>query len=207
MGKVSDDERAEQAAGRPEAGRFTVLDGMILIAATGVGIAWTRAYFEGHLRPTWNARGALPQRHALNAVLAALPLLACWSVGLFACQLRGGRWQVAETIRRASTLAPVVISALLLAELTLMLLVRGIGLAIPNWDANFRLAQPSALSYLLAFRLAGAGLIVGLARIIRACFPPSVGPVDWIDRLGLVAEAAWILVSVAAIGIFDSLMI
>lgn len=207
MGRASDDERAEQAAGRPEAGRFTVLDGMILIAATGVGIAWTRAYFEGHLRPTWNARGALPQRHALNALLAALPLLTCWSVGLFACQLRGGRWQVAATIRRASTLAPAVISAILLAEVSLMLLVRGIGLAIPTWDANFRLAQPNAPSYVVAFRLAGAGLIVGLARVIRACFPPVVGPVGWIDRIGLVAEVAWILISVTAIGIFDSLMI
>ena len=187
--------------------RIEILDLIILVAAFGLGIAWLRSYITGYLLPFLGKSGALPQRYAFGLVLAALPMLACWSVGLTLCQLKRSGWDFRRATGRSATLAPAIITAALLMNVMLILIVQFIGRMIPGFDAVYRLQDPTPVSYVLAFKMADCGLLVGVAWQVQVGLGAREKAVTWVDAWGRLVEVAWLLLWLITSGIFYSLMI
>ena len=77
----------------PPPRKFTILDLMLLVAATAIGFAIMRAYSLEALRNDLAPYPDLPKvlLTAWAYVVATLPVPAAWSVALLACRLRRPR--------------------------------------------------------------------------------------------------------------------
>ncbi|GAC1451244.1 MAG: hypothetical protein NVSMB9_36220 [Isosphaeraceae bacterium] len=187
--------------------KLGIRDVMGAVAATAAGLAWTRAYVLDYVLPFLVTRGALPQRYQLVCVLAAVPLLTAWSVGLFLRQTLVFRFTFPRSALRPGTLACGAVSLALAVEAALALLVRTLSLRIPGWRSNYGLAQPSPFSYVIAWNMPEVGIAVAVAWLLLAWarlpgLTPTLG-----DRLGQAFGWAWIALFLVKTGYFYSLML
>ncbi|MHC5539965.1 hypothetical protein ACYOEI_17230 [Singulisphaera rosea] len=157
---------------------FTLADGMIYIAATGVGLSITRE---------WNN---LPAQ-SLHQIALGLPLLAAWSVATFLVCLRQPRPDFKRLGRQPGAVACGIATAFLLVFGILVLIVG----PVPGSRMKFYMGMASAPwwvgllyrdSVAIGAAVAGAWLSRAIAGIRRP--DPS-----WIDRLGRLLGVVWIL--------------
>lgn len=163
---------------------------MILVAATGVGLAWARYNYEwdGRPPPFWDAARSVYKRAALViavGLLEVLPLLFAWTLAVLTIRLRRPRPRLRVLLRQPGFVASL--------SATLALLLCGLTL-IPDLASG---NKPAPLRWYLvnftpepAFAVFGAWFTLAANRRWRP--EPS-----WIDRLGRLLGIAWFLSNAA----------
>ncbi len=183
--------------------RFTLLDAVALIAATGLGLAWGRTEWMEALGE--GLANELPSPKAtlellLVALLLLVPCAATWSATLVGLRLRSPR-----PPRRHLTRQPGLIACLMATITFLMVILMAIiGLTIlfaPNYGPRpieffkeFVLELFQVLGslefFLMSIPLVGMGVLTSWLTLVvgRRCRPEP----SWIDRLGRVLGVYWI---------------
>lgn len=180
----------------PKGRRFTLLDVMILIAATAAGLAFVRFT----LPDTWRQFGARrgpPSRWSWLVkatgfgAIGTSPLVACWSLALSALRLRRPRPPWRRLRGRPGFVAGVA---------------AGIGSAFGGaifvpYYLNHQPGGEWALlaSYPMGYAIAGAWAALALTGRWR----PTP---DWFDRLGRALGVYWIALFVAFLLILQELI-
>ncbi len=178
--------------------RFTLLDGMILVAATAVGYALVhvleRLIGEGDflslIREAWTGREFA--KMALLLYLVALPVLAAWTVALIPLRLLKPRPRSRRMARQPGLMAGIAASM----AIGFMGLVVGIMSVSMSWligglDQVVMLQGVLMLPASLGLAVLVAWTTLLLGRRWRA--EPS-----WIDRLGRIIGVAWVLLGLAS---------
>jgi hypothetical protein len=170
--------------------RFTLLDAMILVAGTALGLGLTRSLSSERLLLPFDPIGPLSSRWgsswtgrdwsswAVETVLYRfyylMPLLFSLTVTLTVLRLRPPRLRLARLMRLPSVVAGVTAISVLVLSLPLMALWQGSTLPV-----QFILAQTVACA-------------VGSAWLVLLFGGRWRGDSGWIDRLGRLLGAAWI---------------
>jgi hypothetical protein len=169
--------------------KFTILDGMILVAAVACGFALRRlttGIFNGGVFESLNWLG----RNAIEPMRAAMPFLATLTPAVLLIRLRRPRpalWRLARQPGMAACCA-----AILSMPPTLLALARENRAVVegesevfpPDWVARIFLLEEGAVMAGLWVLAAWAALMLGGRR------RPERG---WIDRLGRVVGLGWLL--------------
>ncbi len=179
--------------------RFTLLDGMILVAATAVGYALVHVLerligegaFLSLIREAWTGGGMFSSM-ALVLYLIILPVLMAWTVALIPLRLLKPR----PRFRRATCQPGLMAGIAVTLAIGFMGLVVGILSISMSWLIGGLdqvvmiqgvLMLPASLG--LAVLVTWTTLLLG--RRWRA--EPS-----WIDRLGRIIGVAWVLLGLAS---------
>jgi hypothetical protein len=126
--------------------RFTVFDALVLIAATAVGLGWTRATFDGN----WfelKAQGIVQPSFIVQALWKwsdlAVPCLTVWTAALALLWLRRPREAVSRLSRRPGAVACAAVVASLVVNMAFDLLFYALVSSLPGSDAGwfFRLSS------------------------------------------------------------------
>jgi hypothetical protein len=163
--------------------RFTLLDMLILTAATAIGLAWTRAYlsdFSAVFPSSHPQAGSwMLLRVRIHGITTCL--LICWTLALLAIQLRRPRPRLRRLAQRpgmAACNAVALIAVYQVLHLLSWSLIRA-PLSQPIWTFVAG-CQPS-----ISAAVAAAWLTLAMSGRWRA-------EPDWIDRAGRVAGACWL---------------
>lgn len=182
--------------------RFTLLDAMILLAATAIGVQGLRVIWDGTTLGAMvrNRAGRWTPREVLalapHAVNAAAPVVAAWSAALLALRFRRPR----PSRRRLGTQPGAVACAAAVLGLTLIALDGLLGRAVAaSSEGTPWLAVATGLDPWRALSMAtidfrnGAGLMVAGAWLALALGRRRRPEPSWIDRAGRAAGVYWLL--------------
>jgi hypothetical protein len=186
--------------------RLATFDAMVMIAVTAAGFAWTRSYVFDYLFPVIAMRGALPQRYQLVWVLAAVPMLTAWSMGLFLCQMRQPRPPFPAMFTRPGAVACALATLALASEVFWVLVVRVISVSVPGWRDHYGVVRPVSVSYLIAWKQTEAGLAVAGAWLLMAIGRSWQSEPSWLDRAGTGLGVIWIVLYLFESGYLYSMM-
>lgn len=180
----------------PPVRRFTLFDGMVLIAATGVGIAWTRATandFIVVLPAPDNLMYALDWH--VRGLTIGLPCLLAWTVAILGLRLRQPRVR-----RRLLTRQPGLVACLIAVIMTAFGgAILGVFLFLGSIHFDIGTARPpqvravSDLAEVLALTspmIQSGVLCAWITLALSGCWRPER---SWIDRAGRLLGVLWIL--------------
>ncbi len=153
--------------------RLTLADAMILVAATAAAMAMARA-----LAPKAPPRGAA----RLLDWYVLFALLICWTVALFAVRLRRPRPPLRRLALQPGLLATATATTALALLGPLIAMERHAG-SRPNLESNF-------LVILIILQVGSAVGGAWLALAVSGRRRPEPG---WIDALGRLVGAAWLV--------------
>lgn len=176
--------------------RFTLLDGMILIAATAAGIACSRGLWlvlvvEEVSMPTSTAAAL---ELGVYVLLAILPLLPIWTAAIFFLRLRRPR----PNLRRLSR-QPGFVACLAVVSTLGLFLVIGNAIFLVNWGATgFGTFAPlELLGEVAEFLIICLPLIIQTgvfcAWVTLAVSRRWRSERSWIDRAGRLLGVAWLV--------------
>jgi hypothetical protein len=176
--------------------RFTLLDAMILVAATAVGIALSKAWpgpetYEVSLA-IFGPKLLRSLGPVTHRIIASWPIVAIWTAALIALRLRRPR----PASRRL--FAPPGIAACVVALVVMLLkwLECGGYVVLHNdWVRNVRDISPLSLSRVILDATASPVIGYGVAAVwaslaLARRWRPEPG---WIDRAGRVVGLLWIV--------------
>jgi hypothetical protein len=179
--------------------RFTLVDGMVLIAATAVGLGAMRARF-GDLSPILDMVSNVASLKAAFGLVVELtyfgfPLFATWTVALLILRLRAPRPSRRRlacqpgAMALASTTLVVVLRLLEYAVVALVTIVLG------AWDWSWPVVSRAinGLYANMTEAVSSPGLAVAaawLTLIVGGRWRPEP---SWIDRAGRLVGLAWLL--------------
>jgi hypothetical protein len=177
--------RPNSATSRRSVRRFSLLDAMILIAATAAGLAFDRVAWS--LFAFWAVATRGDRRDlAAKGIVLSVPIAAMWTVATLALQLRPPRDRLRRLLRRPGMAA--------CCAATCGLAIGG-GLMI----CAMRSASAGVTSDLvLGFGL-GYGLPTMAGSAVTAVWTLSMlaggyrAASDWIDRLGRLVGLCWVM--------------
>jgi hypothetical protein len=164
-----------------DARKLTLADIMLLVAATAIGLAFTRSL--GHLPPG-----------SLHQVALASPVLAAWSVAMLVLRLRQPRPRLSRLVKQPGAIACGLATLLVLTGGGILLVTAASGAAPRGsrvgWGGTYWApwwAGPMhRLSITIGAAIVGAWVSEALGRRRR----PEA---SWIDRFGRVLGAGWVL--------------
>jgi hypothetical protein len=172
---------------------FTIVDAMILAAATAGGCAWFRAVvinsWSHDFPESWH------ERIAVKGILATSALLMAWSAAFLVIRLRQPRPRFRRLARQPGMVACSAATVAILYQLLWMLLV---GMKWGLQTAYTKGYLPSGKGVLSTVGaeaelwVAGAWLALALGGRWRS-------ERSWIDRLGRILGLTWIMVKVIRI--------
>jgi hypothetical protein len=181
--------------------KFTLLDAMILLAATAIAIAWSREMMSGVVifrpipRSSLSFRepeiwGQLLKRFPLSTwfqlgVRGAVPFLATWTVTILGLSLRQPRQQFGEVTRQPGVAASCVGTMAMAID--------------ASWFTAHYLASPDSwdgLSILTTVNSADVSFAVAGAWLMLASLGLWQAERGWLDRSGRFLGMAWIGVAV-----------
>lgn len=174
--------------------RFTIGDGMVLIAATAIGLAWASQAWrvfqtDDRAANPWD----LVWRRTIDGVALALPCVLAWTLAWIALRLRRPR----PSWRRVSRLPAT--TALMAAMLSLAVMVPFGGAMVANalmrerTGGAFWRELPAALIELLAMATPFVGFVVLISWLLLAVQRRWRCESSWIDRTGRALGMLWIL--------------
>jgi hypothetical protein len=175
--------------------RFTLLDGMILVAATAVGYAVFQSL--NHLigvgdvleilRETTSS-GAIGELIALLTLIAA-PVMVSWSLVLIPLRLIGTRPRWRRLARQPGLVASLAVAT----ALGFMAMVTGV--ALLGIGRNILGGFPEMLLLLALFFFGVAVLASWVTLVAGRRWRPEP---SWVDRLGRALGIFWILLAIAS---------
>ncbi|MDB5352456.1 MAG: hypothetical protein JWN86_3703 [Planctomycetota bacterium] len=167
--------------------RFTILDGLSLVAATAVGLGISRAVIAPMVGgfPT-----SLPdlKMAALVLLIAMLPVVWAWTLALIPLRLRGPRPSYRRLYRQPGWTAAI---ATLIGPLGEM--CRWAWFILLPFGSSIRFDLPFAPFDVFRRLLPPIGLAVALAWTLLFLSGGWRAEPSWIDRLGRGLGAMWIL--------------
>jgi hypothetical protein len=176
------DENAEAMA---VARRFTILDAMILVGVTSVGLAWNRWAFQ-HFSTFDGPFDRLPSIHKLFNLLMwnLVPHLALWSLAILVLGLRGPRAPFRAIVKRPGMSACSAASMAILFEAA--------------WYIPFKIGHPGGVlsGILIIHECERVGFAVGGAWLVLMVGTLWKSEMNWIDRAGRVLGFSWIAVTI-----------
>lgn len=162
--------------------RFALVDGMILVAATGVGVALLRPYLASFKRPNFvnsPSMRAIETTYGIWSTVAA-----CWMLALLVIQSRRPRPPLGRLVRRPGHVACCV-AAVALAWGALHGLVEYLCLK-PGWASFYSFQQTwIAASVPIGPAVEGAWIVLALSGRWR-------NDPGWVDRLGRFLGSLWV---------------
>lgn len=166
--------------------RFTIADGMILVAASAVGLLILREDMPGfleELRTPGAGLGTTPARLLLWVVGPPSGLFVAWAPGLIAVRLRSPRPRGRRLVRQPGLVAAV---ALLVAIVPGLLWCLSLWSYRPGFRDRFNFHERWVLVTEWAdAAVAGSWLALIVAGRWRA-------EASWIDRLGRISGGYWV---------------
>jgi hypothetical protein len=189
--------------------RFSVLDGMFLVAASAIGFAVMRSYSLEVLHNNLTPYPALP-RALLTAwayAIATMPIPAVWAVVLFACRLRRPRPPWRRLVNQPGFVACGAVSLVIAIRLTGFLTLVARTLGNPFYTTNLGVSEAlsvtisypgpvniatiynSAYFAASAFGMSTSVAAVWLLLVASGRWRPEP---SWLDRLGRAVGAYWI---------------
>jgi hypothetical protein len=187
--------------------RCTVLDVMVLVAATAIGLALVRSYSLQAMSMDFTPIPSVPRLMLTiwACILAAFPLPVLWSIALFALGLRPPRASLHRLVRQPGFVAAgavTLVAAIRLAGF-LMLIARSLGnrsSTLGFFDGFilrdlFRGPVPVSAIYDSAYFAAtafGTSTAVAAAWLLLAVSGRWRSQPDWLDRLGRGLGIFWI---------------
>jgi hypothetical protein len=194
--------------------RFSVIDALILIAFTAVGLAWWRilarfGFFHGSLGSISLAGSS---REQLNRVFWAFldiyPLVVAWTFGLFLLRLRSPRPRLRRMARQPGFAAEFAVLAALAVTVGELAGWRIAGCGLRHF-VNLTLRGQILREMLdnglrfdetiqqVASAVGSVWVVMFLGRVLR---PER----SWIDRLGRALGVLWIVMYLIRIGTMES---
>ena len=179
--KSSISPRPHLAASRHSGRRFSLLDAMVLIAATAAGLALDRVVWSD--APVWNVAAWKDCRDlAANGVVLSVPVAAMWTIATLALHLCPPRDRVRLLLRRLG------MSACCAATCGLVL---GGGLAIcAMWRGTATFSSNLVLGFGLPMMAGSAVTAVWTLSLLAGGYRAAS---DWIDRLGRLIGLYWVM--------------
>ena len=164
--------------------RITLLDLLILIAATAAGLALLRVCIRGLGAQTLSRRpGALTGSCITTAVTYASALLAPWSLVLLILNLRGPRLSFHRLARGPGFIACAAATTGVTLYLTVSLAQSAMGKLTLNAGSMWRITETFAIY--ASLMVAGSWLALGLGARWRA-------ETDWVGWAGRALGIGWI---------------
>jgi hypothetical protein len=169
--------------------KFTVLDALLLIMATTIGLALVRVIFPNISTMITQilADFAHPSKQGENAtsdawivaLLAGSPVLAAWTVALLLARLSRPRPHLRRVLRQPGAVACAVATLAMAVDATWI---------IPMW---VRFSSPLKLAYDFVYHAdVGSAVLGGWAVLVLSSrWRPEP---SWIDRAGRITGAIWI---------------
>ena len=174
----------------PSSRPFTLLDGMILVAATAAGFATIRAHSRFLLLDLPHPQGSWRLLDIMGWVLRWItPFLEAWSFAFLVIAYREPhpRWRV--WLRRPGNVACIAATMALACEYTWIALI-----CVRFWEPHRRLWGQGYVPSLhpMSFVSGVGSWIVGawLALFLSGSWRPARG---WVERLGRAIGIVWIL--------------
>jgi hypothetical protein len=175
--------------------RFTLLDGMVLVAATAVGFSGVNAFVREIVGEDLSSilrviqSKVMWRESALALLLCALPVLAAWTLALIPLRLLKPRPRSHRLAREPGLMAGLSF-AITTGFLAILAPIIRFGIGADDWDHILRgtfMLMPAAVG--VAVLASWTTLI--LSRRWRA--EPS-----WIDRLGRAFGVFWVVFALAS---------
>jgi hypothetical protein len=184
--------RAIAAKSIPACRSFTLLDAMILVAATAIGLALANAVADFR---------RLPLARSSPNIYVCLPSLATWSIAALVLRLRHPRPTLRRIVRQPGatstiTTCLIIITGTLLAlvsRLTRIVIIRQDWLRVPTQGDVFLLILVTAVVVGAAITAAWANLAISGRR------RPERG---WLDGLGRLIGTVWVVLGWMVLGVF-----
>ena len=191
--------------------RFTLLDAMVLIAATAVGFSLARTYSLAVLNNELRPYPFIP-RVLLTVwvyILAAIPVTAMWSIAVFGLCLRRPRRPLRQLARQPGFVANGAVTLVSLVRLGgfLTLMARTIGnrfytLSLGVSDAfSVTVSYPGPVNTATVYNSAyfastafGISTAVAAVWLLLAVSRRWRSQPDWLDRLGRALGVYWVAV-------------
>ena len=167
--------------------RFSLLDAMVLIAATAVGLTIDRVFWSD--MHGWDGAVLKHFRDLTSAgIILSVPLVAMWTVATLALQLRRPRYRLRRMLRRQGTAACCAATvALALGAVLVICATRGTPVSFGS-----RLIMGYGLPVMAGGAVTAVWTVSLIAREYQAAS-------DWTDRLGRVIGLYWVM-STAVLG-------
>jgi hypothetical protein len=207
----------------PPARRFTLIDAMVLMAATAVGLGLAKEYSQDLLyflqgnrvspRP-WESWPGILVSTALRGMAVTLPCGMAWTLGVLALRLRQPRPAWRRLARQpglvACLVAPIPVALALVGRAVYHFLETYTNLltparlpsppfithGLPGLPDGFPTFWPGIFLSAPMFIVPQIGLAVALAWIVLAMSGRCRPEPSWIDRLGRALGASWIVAAV-----------
>ena len=194
--------------GTPSKRSFSIFDGLVLLAATMLGLAWSRGVDElRDLGPYGvavlaNHRGWIGRGWFLLKPYSAC--LASWTIAVAALALRKPRPDLARLVLQPGVAAcfaaclALAVEAARAAHLTLRMIV------LNGWSLNEKVplvgdegwhAADSMIPRVIPQEIALAVAVAGLLLVLGKLWHPAL---YWIDRVGRILAILWVFFAVLA---------
>jgi hypothetical protein len=160
----------------------TILDGLVFIAATAVGLTLARNAVSSF---GWGTGSDRIQRLADGIRLASCLALA-WSATFLPIRLRTPRPPIRETVRQPGTIACCAVS---------LSVIFGLIVVLPELPSAFSRVRPYpiqniAVSIMSNQCIAHSVIAAWMALLITGACRPERG---WIDRMGVALGSFWVM--------------
>jgi len=167
--------------------RFTLADAMILVAAMAIGFAWSRAFVAILRDPS----SAIPHAvlRALFWIQAAQPCLMTLFLATLICRLRPPRPPLKRLIRQPGLVASAAAVFVYSLDSILTGLHQAANVALSYFGLTLGIVRTSWFLYwAVVYGIACSWILLAVSRRWRA--EPS-----WVDRLGRVLGATWLVIA------------
>jgi hypothetical protein len=180
----------------PSARRFTLIDAMVFVATTALGLGLTKGYYQdlifflehNHHHP-WEFPPGIAVSATLRGIAATLPCGLAWTLGVLALRLRRPRPRWRRLARQpglvACLMAPLPVGTKLVDRAVTCILDYHTNVIIPS-----RLSSPPFIKH--------GGISIGLPPDELPVFWPQVfasAPIFIVPCMGMTVTVAWIVLA------------